>query len=72
MYVHTHAHELVSVIDYQINPATTCLGIGILYKVDDPKPVNLFSFMDVFKIELWLYMIGAYVLSSLIFFVIGR
>ncbi len=40
--------------------------------MDPPKPVNLFSFLDVFQVELWLYLAGAYVLSSLIFFVIGR
>ncbi len=47
-------------------------GIGLLYKVDAGKPPNLWSFMDVFHIDVWLYLLASYILSSIMFFIVGR
>ncbi len=50
----------------------TASGITILYKVEEGKPPNLWSFLDVFRVELWLYLSVFYAASSLVLFAVGR
>ncbi|XP_023327652.1 glutamate receptor ionotropic, kainate 1 [Eurytemora carolleeae] len=48
------------------------LGISILFKIPSGKPTRLFSFMNPLAIEIWLYVLAAYVLVSLTLFVMAR
>ncbi|RLU24911.1 hypothetical protein DMN91_003002 [Ooceraea biroi] len=48
------------------------LGIGILFKVPSSQPTRLFSFMNPLAIEIWLYVLAAYMLVSFTLFVMAR
>ncbi|XP_070188644.1 glutamate receptor ionotropic, kainate 2-like [Littorina saxatilis] len=48
------------------------LGITILYRKPIPKPPELFSFLSPLSIEVWIYMIAAYLCVSFMLFVIAR
>lgn len=48
------------------------LGISILYKRPQKKTPNLFSFLSPLSIEIWLYIIGAYLVVSFMLYVIAR
>ncbi|XP_069363770.1 glutamate receptor ionotropic, kainate 2 isoform X3 [Maniola hyperantus] len=48
------------------------LGIGILFKVPSSQPTRLFSFLNPLAIEIWLYVLAAYVLVSFTLFVMAR
>ncbi|KAL8560807.1 hypothetical protein ACOMHN_064092 [Nucella lapillus] len=48
------------------------LGITILYRKPIPKPPDLFSFLQPLSIEVWVYMIAAYLCVSFMLFVIAR
>ena len=48
------------------------LGISILYKRPKKKTPNLFSFLSPLSIEIWLYMIAAYLIISFFLFVLAR
>jgi len=48
------------------------LGIGILYKKKKPPAPNLFSFLAPLSVDVWIYMITAYLISSILMFLLGR
>ncbi|XP_014598142.1 PREDICTED: glutamate receptor ionotropic, kainate 2 isoform X7 [Polistes canadensis] len=48
------------------------LGIGILFKVPSSQPTRLFSFMNPLAVEIWLYVLAAYMLVSFTLFVMAR
>ncbi|XP_061929611.1 glutamate receptor ionotropic, kainate 1 isoform X1 [Apis cerana] len=48
------------------------LGIGILFKVSARTPSRLFSFMNPLAVEIWLSMLGAYVMVSLTIWIVAR
>uniref|UniRef100_T1JJ21 Glutamate receptor ionotropic, kainate 2 n=1 Tax=Strigamia maritima TaxID=126957 RepID=T1JJ21_STRMM len=48
------------------------LGIGILFKAPTGQPMQLFSFMNPLAIEIWLYVLCAYMLVSLTMFIVAR
>ncbi|XP_059097759.1 glutamate receptor ionotropic, kainate 2-like [Tigriopus californicus] len=48
------------------------LGISILYKIPSGKPTRLFSFMNPLAVEIWLYVLAAYMLVSFTLFVMAR
>ncbi|XP_077294860.1 glutamate receptor ionotropic, kainate 2 [Arctopsyche grandis] len=48
------------------------LGIGILFKVPTSQPTRLFSFLNPLAVEIWLYVLAAYVLVSFTLFVMAR
>ncbi|CAO1328702.1 unnamed protein product [Diamesa hyperborea] len=48
------------------------LGIAILYKLPTSQPTRLFSFMNPLAIEIWLYVLAAYILVSFTLFVMAR
>ncbi|XP_006612268.1 glutamate receptor ionotropic, kainate 2-like isoform X4 [Apis dorsata] len=48
------------------------LGISILFKVPTSHPARLFSFMNPLAIQIWLYVLAAYVLVSVMMFVVAR
>ncbi|GLV33810.1 uncharacterized protein CBL_11303 [Carabus blaptoides fortunei] len=48
------------------------LGISILFKVPTSHPTRLFSFMNPLAVDIWLYVLAAYMLVSLTMFVVAR
>ncbi|EEB18839.1 glutamate receptor, ionotropic kainate 2 precursor, putative [Pediculus humanus corporis] len=48
------------------------LGIGILFKVPTSQPTRLFSFMNPLAVEIWIYVLAAYILVSFTLFVMAR
>ena len=48
------------------------LGISILYKTPAKTPPGLFSFLDPFHLDVWIYMATAYLGVSLILFILAR
>ncbi|CAH1408164.1 unnamed protein product [Nezara viridula] len=48
------------------------LGISILFKVPTSQETRLFSFMNPLAIEIWLYVLAAYVLVSITMFIVAR
>ncbi|XP_075217626.1 glutamate receptor ionotropic, kainate 2-like isoform X9 [Lycorma delicatula] len=48
------------------------LGISILFKVPTSQPTRLFSFMNPLAVEIWLYVLAAYVLVSITMFIVAR
>uniref|UniRef100_A0A0K2U860 Glutamate receptor, ionotropic kainate 2like [Nasonia vitripennis] n=1 Tax=Lepeophtheirus salmonis TaxID=72036 RepID=A0A0K2U860_LEPSM len=48
------------------------LGISILFKAPKPQPTELFSFMNPLALEIWLYILFAYVLVSITIWIIAR
>ncbi|XP_076373999.1 glutamate receptor ionotropic, kainate 2-like isoform X2 [Tachypleus tridentatus] len=47
-------------------------GISILFKKPVTKVTSLFSFLSPFSMEVWIYMMGAYIGVSLTLFLVGR
>lgn len=47
-------------------------GISILYRTPTKAPPSLFSFLLPFSNDVWVKLIGAYTVVSLLLFVIGR
>lgn len=49
------------------------IGIGILFKeAPQSMPTHLFSFMNPFAIEIWLYILAAYLLVSFAIYIVAR
>ncbi|XP_046435177.1 glutamate receptor ionotropic, kainate 2-like [Neodiprion fabricii] len=48
------------------------LGISILFRKPTPMGSSLFSFLMPFSKEVWMYLLGTYLVVSLLFFVAGR
>ncbi|XP_054261473.1 glutamate receptor ionotropic, kainate 2-like isoform X4 [Macrosteles quadrilineatus] len=48
------------------------LGISILFKVPTSQETRLFSFMNPLAVEIWLYVLAAYVLVSITMFIVAR
>lgn len=48
------------------------LGIGILYTKPAKKETNLFSFLDPFTIDVWIYTALAYLSISVFVFILSR
>ncbi|XP_049802382.1 glutamate receptor ionotropic, kainate 2-like isoform X1 [Schistocerca nitens] len=66
----TITQERQSAVDFTM-PFMT-LGISILYKQPEKADPNLFSFLDPFTIDVWIYMATAYLGVSVIFFILAR
>ena len=48
------------------------LGISILFKRPKRESPGLFSFLNPLAIEIWIYVVAAYVVVSLVMFVLAR
>ncbi|XP_031357209.1 glutamate receptor ionotropic, kainate 2-like isoform X3 [Photinus pyralis] len=48
------------------------LGISILFKVPTSQQARLFSFMNPLAMDIWIYVLSAYMLVSLTMFVVAR
>ncbi|EDV98849.1 GH13546, partial [Drosophila grimshawi] len=64
----TYARE--SVIDFT-KPFMN-LGISILFKVPTTEPTRLFSFMNPLAIEIWIYVLAAYLLVSITIYIVAK
>ncbi|XP_018340936.1 PREDICTED: glutamate receptor ionotropic, kainate 2-like isoform X2 [Trachymyrmex septentrionalis] len=58
--------------DFDFTTPIMNLGISILYKKPTKAPPSLFSFLSPFSNDVWIYLMGAYVIVSLLLYVIGR
>lgn len=47
-------------------------GISILFKKPTQKVTTLFSFLSPFSMEVWAYVVGAYIGVSVVLFLVGR
>ena len=63
---------LFSNIIINININISFPGVGILYKKTPPPPPNLFSFIEPFSLDVWIYMTTAYLGASLTMFLLAR
>ncbi|XP_074042749.1 glutamate receptor ionotropic, kainate 2 isoform X2 [Leptinotarsa decemlineata] len=48
------------------------LGISILFKVSRSEQAKLFSFMNPLATDIWLYVLSAYVLVSVVMFIVAK
>lgn len=48
------------------------LGISILYRKPTKAPPSLFSFLSPFSNSVWYHLIGAYIIISLLLYIVGR
>lgn len=58
------------VVDFTMPFMTT--GISILYRKSTTKVTTLFSFLSPFSMEVWIYVMGAYMGVSVTLFLVGR
>ncbi|XP_072745112.1 glutamate receptor ionotropic, kainate 2-like isoform X2 [Anoplolepis gracilipes] len=48
------------------------LGISVLYRKPTSAPPNLLSFLGPFSKDVWVYLIAAYIIVTMLLFVIGK
>lgn len=48
------------------------IGISLLYRKPTKAPPSLLSFLSPFSNDVWLYLMGAYIVVSLTVFIAGR
>lgn len=48
------------------------LGVSILFKKPMKKPPNLFSFLSPLSLDVWIYMALAYLVVSVLLFILAR
>ncbi|KAH7947484.1 hypothetical protein HPB52_012316 [Rhipicephalus sanguineus] len=66
----TITYERESAVDFTIPFMST--GISILFKKPEKSDPSLFSFLHPFSVDVWLYMLTAYLAVSLLIFIMGR
>jgi len=63
-------YEREKAVDFS-NPFMT-LGISILYSKPKKQSPELFSFMSPLSLDVWLYMVFAYFIVSILLFILAR
>lgn len=63
-------HDRESVVDFTMPFMNT--GISILYKKPQKMAPSLFSFLSPLSLEVWMYMITAYIGVSVIMYILAR
>ena len=63
-------YEREKAVDFS-NPFMT-LGISILYRKPRKQEPALFAFMSPLDFEVWIYMVFAYFIVSLLLFILAR
>ena len=48
------------------------MDLGMMYKNENTRQLNLFSFLEPFTIEIWILMLFSYVLVSSVFYWISK
>lgn len=66
----TITYDRESAVDFTIPFMST--GISILFKKPEKSDPSLFSFLYPFSVDVWLYMLTAYLGVSLLIFIMGR
>lgn len=66
----TMTYERESVVDFSM--PFMSLGIGILFKKPKKDPPKLFSFMSPLAVEVWVYLITAFLGVTLFLFIVAR
>lgn len=66
----TITYEREQAVDFTIPFMST--GISILFKRPEKSEPSLFSFLHPFSVDVWLYMLTAYLGVSLLIFIMGR
>lgn len=59
-------------IQWRLNQIIFFLGISILYRKPTSASPNLLSFLGPFSKDVWVYLIVAYIVVSMLLFVIGK
>jgi hypothetical protein len=63
-------YEREKAVDFS-NPFMT-LGISILYSKPQKEDPELFSFMSPLSIDVWIYIVIAYFIGSILLFILAR
>ena len=63
-------YEREKAVDFS-NPFMT-LGISILYRKPRKQDPELFSFMSPLSLDVWIYMVFAYLIVSILLYIIAR
>ena len=63
-------YEREKAVDFS-NPFMT-LGISILYRKPRKQDPELFSFMSPLSLDVWIYMVFAYFVVSILLFILAR
>ena len=63
-------YEREKAVDFS-NPFMT-LGISILYRKPKKQPPELFSFMQPLSLDVWIYIVFAYLIVSILLFILAR
>ncbi|XP_055379346.1 glutamate receptor ionotropic, kainate 2-like [Condylostylus longicornis] len=66
----TITHERRQAVDFTV--PFMQLGISILYYKEPPPDPDLFSFLKPFALEVWVYMATAYLIISILLFLLAR
>ena len=66
----TISYQRSEVIDFTV--PYMHLGISILFKKPGEKDPNLFSFLEPLSLDVWIYMLAAYVGVSLMLWILAR
>ncbi|XP_055379344.1 glutamate receptor ionotropic, kainate 2-like [Condylostylus longicornis] len=66
----TITHERRQAVDFTVPYMQ--LGISILYYKEPPPDPDLFSFLKPFALEVWIYMATAYLIISILLFLLAR
>ena len=63
-------YEREKAVDFS-NPFMS-LGVSILYRKPQKQAPELFSFMHPLSLDVWIYMLFAYLLVSVLLFILAR
>ena len=63
-------YEREKAVDFS-NPFMN-LGVSILYRKPKKQPPELFSFMHPLSLDVWIYMVFAYLIVSFLLFILAR
>ena len=63
-------YEREKAVDFS-NPFMT-LGVSILYRKSHKQAPELFSFMHPLSLDVWIYMVFAYLLVSILLYILAR
>ena len=63
-------YEREKAVDFS-NPFMT-LGVSILYRKSQKQAPELFSFMHPLSLDVWIYMLFAYLIVSILLYILAR
>lgn len=63
---------VVCLINYDTHHTQCVIRFGVRLQIPTSQPTRLFSFMNPLAVEIWLYVMAAYILVSFTLFVMAR